>query len=185
MVLGFQDDRMIGHESALSSGTIVIGDRAARGTRLGSGLATKIVTGAISLIAMAAACAYLLAPAGTAWAITVRANRAPNVPAGHEIIYGTVVGSDGQPLSGIEISVDRKIGKKLDAVLTVKSGSHGTFRVSGRLRAAAYTVVVLGRSGHRELRGSDTLRLAPGYAYRITVRLVRTDVLLVFPVRTY
>lgn len=147
--------------------------------------AGKIATAATSVIALVLASSYLLAPSQLALAVAVAVDRSVHVPAGEEIVYGTAVSSRGAPVQGVRLSVDLTAGRRLRTVASVKSRRDGTFRTTTRLAAGSYTIVVSEGSGRKAIKATRGIKLKPGYAYRITVKIVRTGVLSLFPVRTY
>jgi hypothetical protein len=83
------------------------------------------------------------------------------------------------------LSVERAVGPRLRRIASVTSRRDGTFRMTTRLAAGPYTLVASEVSGHRVISEKRGIKIKPGYAYRVTIKIVRTGVLSLFPVRTY
>lgn len=143
------------------------------------------MTALTSLLAIAAASVYLFEPTPMAWAIAVRTIPSATVSPKVEVVYGRALDGRNRPLAGVRISIDRRRGKVLIALVSATSRSDGTFRIVSRLGVGAYVLVVTGRSGQKAISRTHPVRLAPGHAFRVTVTLVRTGGLSVIPVRTY
>lgn len=145
----------------------------------------RIATAATSLVVVLWAGSYLFSPTQTALAVAVAVDSAIHVPAGREIIYGTAKNAHGSAVHGITVSLDHGTGKRAIRMLSVTSRQDGTFRKVASLAAGSYAIVVSERSGHKTITATKTIKLKPRNAYRITVKIVRTGVLTLFPVRTY
>jgi len=153
--------------------------------RLRSHTAARITTAAISLVATLAAAVYLAAPTETAWAIAVERVANHRVPAHQVVIYGKAVNVQNQPLVGVNVAVARKVGSKLVVVTAATTGPNGTFRLSGRLAVGRYVLIVTRTHAGKTVKTTSSVKLSPGSAYQVGIKLTRTNVVAVLPVRTY
>jgi len=145
----------------------------------------RIATAAASLAVLALLAVYLLFPTEMALAVSIDRSGLRPALARSEVIYGSVYGLRGGPVAGVTVSLEQREDRKWTTVLSVTSQSDGTFRQVARLPEGEYLVVVSDGDRHSRLAATRAIQLAPGYAYRITVRLVRTGIILLFPVRAY
>lgn len=144
-------------------------------------LISTILTGALSLIVVVLAGAYVIAPTRMALAVEVQADAGTHVSARQVVIYGKAVDFRGRSLKGVRVLIKQKNRTKL----ATTSRRDGTFRVVGRLASGSYIVTVVRRAKGKTTTVKVKARFKRGHAYRVSVKLVRTGGLSLVPIHSY
>ena len=129
---------------------------------------------------------YLVAPSKVAWAMNVSSRHQGSD--GSEIMYGAAVGQDGHGIPGVKILISATRGHSGDPVAILTSGPTGAYRDSVFLPSGSYQVSIgSGNHGQYGYVGlfSRTFFVVPGFAYHISLRIVRFGLFFFLPISSY
>jgi hypothetical protein len=130
---------------------------------------------AASLLVVAVAVVYLVAPTTEALAISL--NSHVTISKNHEVVYGKVLNSASKPIAGAIINVD---GAK-----SVKTSGRGIFREVLSLTPGTYSIGCQANVGGHHLSASTNANLRYGHAYHLSCRVTLHNFLYIFPVGSY
>ncbi len=170
-------------------------------------LLRTVTVGIISLAVLLSAALYLVDPTRLALAVDVSTQRF-HPTSGAEVLFGRATNVNHSAVSGVRLTllspfrpnsrlmtslVDEPHGRLRtyrllhEPVVSLISGTDGTYRTTLNLVAGQYTLIVQAHlPGQRTSTTTSTaIQLLPGHTYRVDVSLRRSGLFFFLPVYSY